>query len=234
LKLERYNLTVVVPFYNETTFLEKSINRLLAVDIFDEIILSDDCSTDDSGYIAKKFARKYEHISYICSAKKYGKGNALNNCKELINTSHVVIHDADLEYFPEDIVEMFEKTKTNHNSLILGSRFIGIKQRKNIYFRTFVANKLMSLFFSIVNLYYVSDVATCYKLMPIEFFKNIDLNEKGFSIEIELLSKFLKYNRSIIEVPIRYEARSYSEGKKIKTLDGFSYLFNIIKYKFYT
>ena len=77
----------------------------------------------------------------------------------------------------------------------------------------------MSVFFSIVNFYKVSDVATCYKLFPNEFFKKINLYENGFSIEIELLSKFLKFNKSIVEVPIRYEARSYSEGKKIKSKD---------------
>ncbi len=68
--------------------------------------------------------------------------------------------------------------------------------------------------------------------MPAEFYKNITLKEHGFSIEIEMLSKFLKYNRSIKEVPIKYEGRSYDEGKKIKTSDGFKYLFNTLKYRF--
>jgi len=98
--------------------------------------------------------------------------------------------------------------------------------------RTYFANRFMSLFFSFINFYKVSDVATCYKLMPSIFFKNIDLKENGFSVEIELLSKFLKFNRSIIEVPIKYEGRSYAEGKKIKTIDGFRYLFTTVKYKF--
>ena len=90
----------------------------------------------------------------------------------------------------------------------------------------------MSLFFSLVNLYYVTDIATCYKLMPSSFFKDVVLVEKGFSIEVELLSKFLKKNNSILEVPIKYEGRSYTEGKKIKTSDGFRYLINTIKYRF--
>ena len=92
----------------------------------------------------------------------------------------------------------------------------------------------MSLFFSFLNLYKVSDIATCYKLFPNKFFQSIDLNEKGFSIEIEILSKFLKFNRSIIEVPIKYEGRSYSEGKKIKTKDGILYLLNTIKYRLFS
>ena len=68
--------------------------------------------------------------------------------------------------------------------------------------------------------------------MPSVFFKNLDFKEKGFSIEIEMLAKFLKFNKSIIEVPIKYEGRSYSEGKKIKAIDGFKYLFATVKYRF--
>jgi len=151
----------------------------------------------------------------------------------LIKTSHVVIHDADLEYFPDDIIEMFSLAKNNPDTLILGSRFIGNKVRKNVYFRTNVANRVMSLFFSVVNFCYITDVATCYKLMPTKFFKEVTLKEKGFSIEVELLSKFLKTNKSILEVPIKYEGRSYIEGKKIKTSDGFKYLYNTLKYRFF-
>jgi hypothetical protein len=69
--------------------------------------------------------------------------------------------------------------------------------------------------------------------MPSSFFKALNIKEKGFSIEVELLSKFLKTNMNIIEVPIKYEGRSYTEGKKIKTSDGFKYLFNTIKYRFF-
>ena len=72
----------------------------------------------------------------------------------------------------------------------------------------------MSIFFSIVNMYKVTDVASCYKMMTSTFFKKIDIKENGFSVEIEILSKYLKFNKSIIEVPIQYEGRSYSEGKK--------------------
>ena len=227
------NLCVIIPFYNEKVFLKESVNRVLANDIYDQIILSDDCSNDGSELIAKKFSEKYDKIFYIRSNENLGKGNALNQAKPLISTSHVVVHDADLEYFPSDIIEMFNCSKKYPDYLILGSRFIGSKERKNVYLRTFIANKLMSSFFSLVNFYKVTDVASCYKLIPISFFKYIDLVEKGFSIEIELLSKYLKFSRTIKEVPIKYEGRSYSEGKKIRTSDGFQYLFKTFKYKFF-
>jgi dolichol-phosphate mannosyltransferase len=227
------NLAVIVPFYNEEIYLQKSINRLLDNDIYDQIILVDDCSTDNSANIANKNVLKVNKMFYLKSSSNKGKGNALNLAKNILETSHVIIHDADLEYFPDDILEMFNCLEENKDSLILGSRFIGSKERANVYSRTLLANKAMSSFFSFVNGYRVSDVATCYKLMPTSFFKEMDIKENGFSVEIEILSKFLKHNYSIKEVPIKYEGRSYEQGKKIKTSDGFKYLFNTIKYRIF-
>ena len=189
------NLTVIVPFFNEELYLEKSVNRLLKIKIYDSIILIDNNSSDQSLEIAKNLAQKNKNIDFYQTDETQGKGVALNFSQNLITTTHVVIHDADLEYFPEDIIEMFSLSEKFPDSMILGSRFIGSKDRKNVYKRTHIANKFMSFFFSIVNFYYVSDVATCYKLMPTNFFRNIYIKEQGFSIEIELLSKFLKYNK---------------------------------------
>ena len=228
-----HNLSVIIPFFNEKEFLLDSVNRVLETGIAHQIFLSDDFSNDGSEIIAKKLSEEYEFITYIRSNKNKGKGSALNNAKKYIETSHVVIHDADLEYFPSDIVEMFEVSKDNPECLVLGTRFTGEKERKNVYFRTGLANRVMSLFFSVVNFTRITDVATCYKLMPTQFFQSISLKEKGFSVEIEILSKFLKTNNKIKEVPIKYEGRTYSEGKKIKTLDGFLYLFNTLKYRFF-
>jgi len=227
------NLAVIVPFYNEENYLQKSLNRLIDYDIFDQIILVDDCSTDNSAIIANENVLKTDKIIYLKSSTNKGKGNALNLAKNIVKTSHVIIHDADLEYFPEDIIEMFDCVQENEDSLILGSRFIGNKKRTNIYSRTLIANKAMSSFFSLLNSYQVSDVATCYKLMPTSFFKEMDIKENGFSIEIEILSKYLKYNKSIKEIPIKYEGRSYDQGKKIKTSDGFKYLLNTVKYRIF-
>lgn len=226
------NLSVIVPFYNEEELLEESVNRLLDSNIFDVIYLINNNSTDKSYEIGKKLEINNSNVKLFQTSSKKGKGVALSFSRKMIDTSHVIIHDADLEYFPDDIPQMFEAAKQNIDSLILGTRFNGDKNRENIYMRTYFANRFMSLFFSFINFYKVSDVATCYKLMPSIFFKNINLKENGFSVEIELLSKFLKFNRSIIEVPIKYEGRSYAEGKKIKAIDGFRYLFATVKYKF--
>ena len=221
-------LTAIVPFYNEERYLKESVENLLQVKEIQEIILIDDCSTDNSSDIANNLVKGNKKLKFFTKQTNGGKGSCLKHVSKEVSTTHVIIHDADLEYFPQDIIEMFEKTLVYKDSLILGSRFIGSKERKNIYKRTYYANKFMSLFFSLINFYKITDVATCYKLMPSSFFKEVTLKEEGFSIEIEILSKYLKKNRSIVEVPICYSGRSYTQGKKIRTSDGLKYLFNTI------
>ena len=228
-----HNLTVIVPFYNEVNYLYTSVNRLLNINIFDQILLIDDCSDDGSHEVALQIKNEFpQKVEIYKTNFNSGKGGALNFAKRYINSNFVVIHDADLEYFPDDIIEMFEIVKQNPSALILGSRFIGNKERKNVYFRTSIANRAMSLFFSLINFVFITDVATCYKLMSSDFFKKIDINEFGFSIEIEILAKFVKQSKNIIEIPIKYSGRSYSEGKKIKASDGLKYLINTVKYRF--
>ena len=225
-----HNLSVIIPFYNENKYLLDSINRVLEIGIANQIILSDDFSNDGSEKIAEKLSEEYEFISYIRSNENKGKGNALNNAKDYIKTSHVVIHDADLEYFPEDIVEMYNEAIKLPESLIIGSRVKGDKERTKIYYSTYIGNKIFSYIFSIVNQTKLSDIASCYWLINLTTFRGLNLNEKGFAIEVEVLSKFLLTGSTIKEVPIKYEARSYENGKKIKLKDAISIFHKILKY----
>jgi glycosyltransferase involved in cell wall biosynthesis len=227
-----YSLTAVMPFYNEEDFLQESFERLHSSGVADKILLVDDSSTDRSKEIAKNIADKYINVSYFLNKSNKGKGSALISIKEHIQTSHMVIHDADLEYDPNDLIKLKKLSIENKNSLILGSRFIGSIERNNLYKSTHAANQFLSLLFSIINSYKITDIATCYKMFPAKFFKNTNFKEKGFSIEIEILAKFLKYNTSVFELPIHYSGRSYSQGKKIHIKDGFYYIFNIFKYRF--
>jgi glycosyltransferase involved in cell wall biosynthesis len=222
-------LTVLVPAFNEENTIFESIERLKNISIITEILVLDDGSTDKTKQLVENAALNNNKIKLMHFDTNNGKGAVLNKSREFITSDYVVIHDADLEYFPEDIEEMFKEV--NGDNLILGSRFIGNKKRINLYSRTFLANKGMSLFFSLVNSTKITDVATCYKMMPSSFFKANSFTEKGFSIEIEMLSRFLKTSDQIVEVPISYKGRSYKEGKKIKLQDGFLYLINTVKYK---
>lgn len=227
------SITAIVPVYNEEQFLQQSVSRLLEVEEIDTIYLVDDCSVDSSWQIMEQLLLSNDKISLLQTDKNGGKGKAICSVQKHLTTDYVIIHDADLEYYPKDIKKLIEKIDINNPNLVLGSRFLH-ENKKQIYLRTFLANKFLSRVFSIVYFVKVTDVATCYKLMPVEYFKNTQFFEKGFAIEVELLSKYFKFNKTknFSEVPINYKARSYKDGKKIKLKDGFKYLFAMFKYRF--
>lgn len=195
-------------------FIEQSLDRVLKSNIADKILLIDDGSTDSSYEIVSEYIKTISFAKILKNKKNLGKGNALNIARKYINTSHVVIHDADLEYNPEDILKMIKKSRLSPNSLILGTRFKGSELRANQYKRTYYANKLMSFLFSFIHNFRISDIASCYKLMPSNFFNNLNIRENSFAIEVEILAKFLKYNKSIIEVPISYKGKVMRKVKK--------------------
>jgi len=223
-------ISVIVPFYNEEKFIEQSVTRLINTNLFKKIILVNDKSSDTSGQIAEKICEKFDFIQLINLDNQKGKGNAIRLGLEYVETSHLIVHDADLEYFPSDIPEMFEVAKSNPTCLVIGSRTIGKKNRNNKYKITYYGNKILTYLFSLINFYTVSDIASCYWLIETEVLKNLDIKEKGFAIEVEVLSKFLLEGGKIYEVPINYDGRLYSEGKKIKLKDGIFIFIKIIKY----
>lgn len=224
------SLTVIVPFYNEEKFLSQSLERLIKINSYKEIILVDDCSTDGSYKIAENFANNYKNISLYKKTKNEGKGSCIIYAKSFVKTTHVIVHDADLEYDPKDISKLFEISKNYSDCIISGSRTIGNKKRIKKYKSLKFINSLLTNLFSILNFYKISDIASCYILTPTKFLKEHIYEESGFGIEVEILSKFLRTNNKIIETPINYQGRSYSEGKKIKIKDGINILFKIFKY----
>ena len=212
---EPYSLSVIVPFYNEEKYLEESVKRLLNIKICNQILLVDDNSSDKSLEIAKKLKESKNNIELIELKNNQGKGNAIKEAINSINSTHTIVHDADLEYFPEDIISMFELVKEYPESLVIGSRTLEGKERDNKYKITFYANKYFTFLFSILNLTRLSDIASCYWLIDTEILKKINIVEKGFAIEVEVLSKFLRTGRKILEVPISYTGRTYQDGKKL-------------------
>lgn len=225
------NLSVIIPVYNEENTLQESYNRLNEIDdIVTQIIIVDDCSSDSSLKIINDIKKQNTKVTVLKNSKNLGKGAALMNAQDYITTDFVVIHDADLEYFPKDLKKMYELIKKNNVDLVIGSRFIK-SNKEMVYFRTYYANKFLSKVFSLIYRQNVTDVATCYKMMNSNYFKNIQLQEKGFSIEVELLAKYFNKNNKFLEASIDYSGRTYKEGKKIKISDGFKYLWTMIKYK---
>ena len=223
--------SIIVPFFNEEATLEKSVFKLVNEKFNKEIILVNDGSTDKSKDIASNLEQKYDSIRLINFKENRGKGFAVKTGMQESSGDIVGIFDADLEYSTEDLNDLIEFIRKENTDFVCGSRFIGNKDRKNIYLRTFIANKLMSLLFSYVYKNKITDVATCLKVFKREIIEKINIEKDDFSIEIELLAKVISQTSNFKEIPISYNGRSYADGKKIKFLDGFKYIFAIFKFK---
>jgi len=229
-KRMKTSLTAIVPVYNEEKFVNKSLEKLASISSVDDILLVDDCSTDKSLEILNAFSDKHKNVRVYSTEQNGGKGSAIKSVFKYIKTDYAIIHDADLEYDPSDIEKMLLYVDLHNKNFVLGSRFL-MNSKIQLYRRTYFANKFLSLVFSVFHSKRISDIASCYKLMPATYLRKTTFIENGFAIEVELLAKFLKENKNLIEVPISYKARSYEDGKKIKTKDGFKYIYSILKYR---
>ena len=128
---------------------------------------------------------------------------------------------------------MFNVLSLNADSLILGSRTLEKRENQNRYLITYIGNKYLTKLFSFLNNYKLSEIASCYWLIETEKLKKMNITEKGFGIEVEVLSKHIRSGGKIFEVPISYKGRTYSEGKKIGLKDAFVAMYCIFKYKFF-
>jgi dolichol-phosphate mannosyltransferase len=223
-------LSIIIPIYNEALWLEKSLPAIFELPIEKEIIVIDDGSNDNSVEIVHKLNREYS-FKFIKHQNNQGKGSALRTGIQAMTGDYFLACDADREYDPKDIIELFsiakEKNQNNQAVTIYGSRFLN---RKNFSFHYFV-NKSLTLLTNILFSSRLSDMETCYKLIPKQVIDAIELKSSGFEIEPEITAQIIKKGFSIIETPISYNRRNYKEGKKIKAKDGLLAIKMLIKQK---
>lgn len=227
-------LSIIIPVYNEKNTIEKIINNLKKVKIHNlkkQIIIVDDNSTDGTVEILQKIKKQDKGILIIFKNKNEGKGAAIRDAIKFINGEVVVIQDADLEYNPQDLSKLIEPIINNKADVTYGSRFLST--HRVFLFWNYVANKILNFITNILYNTILTDMETCYKMMRTEILKSINLKSKRFDFEPEITAKILKKKYRIYEVPINYYGRTYEEGKKIKTIDGFIALFKIIWYRFF-
>ncbi len=226
------NITsIIVPFFNEEATIKQSVENLISEDFNKEIILVNDGSTDKSKEIAETIEKEFKYIKLIDNNKNRGKGFAVRLGIDNAGGDFIGIYDADLEYSAADLTNLINCIKNDNLDFVCGSRFIGNQMRKNIYFRTFYANKLLSFLFTYIYKNKITDIAVCLKVFKKEIIKNIDFEKDDFAIEVELIAKVLSKTNKYKELPISYTGRSYEEGKKIKLIDGLKYILAIFRYK---
>ena len=230
-KIAPMNLSVVIPVYNEAATIETIVERVESVQLADEIIIVDDGSTDGTRDLLKKIASSHRAVHLILQEENQGKGAAVRAGIAAAGCDLVLIQDADLEYDPRDYTALLKPIQECLAQVVYGSRFLGAPHRVTMFWHM-VANKLLTLFTNILYNSILTDMETCYKLFERELIQSIPLNAKRFDFEPEVTAKLLKRKVRIFEVPITFNPREYSEGKKIGLWDAVEAFWTLLKYRF--
>ena len=229
-------LSIVIPVYNEEKDLDAVVQSVLDVPldsiagkrVAKEIILVNDASTDASQSLIDAWVERGECVG-LAQPYNQGKGAALRRGIEAASGDFVIIQDADGEYDPADYRDLLIPLVTNQADVVYGSRYTPRNPQVHRFFH-YLVNKLLTLFSNICSNIHLTDMETCYKVFRSDLIKNIRLESDRFGFEPEVTAKIAKLNLRIMELPISYYERSYSDGKKITWKDGVAALWFILKF----
>lgn len=234
---EIQKLSIIIPAYNEEKtileILKKVCNVELGGNISKEILVINDCSSDGTGRMVEDFlvGNPNLDIKYFKHDLNLGKGAAIQTGISHATGDYLIIQDADLEYDPNEYNILLEPVKKGSAEVVYGSRFIGGKPHRILFFWHRIGNNILTFFSNLFTNLNLTDMETCYKLFKANIIKSIELKEKRFGFEPEITAKISRIpNIKIYEVGISYYGRTYKEGKKINWKDGFRALYIIIKY----
>ncbi len=237
MKIKR--LSIIIPAYNEEKTIETVLERIqlleLPFSISKEIIVVNDCSKDDTKNRIDSFlkSQKSDHFKVYHQDVNRGKGAAIHKGIEMATGDYVVIQDADLELNPSDINLLVSTCFESDAQVIYGSRFLKDQHSNTKFIWHIVGNGFLTKFSNLFTRFGLTDMMTCYKLVPTSYFHAMDLKEKRFGFEPETTIKLSKIKGvRIAECPISYQARDREEGKKINWKDGMRVIFCILKYGF--
>jgi len=223
-------LSIVIPIYNERETLETLIAKVNAVDYDKEILLIDDFSSDGTREVLKKYENK-ENFQVLYHDHNQGKGAALRTGFCNVNGDIIIIQDADLEYNPADYGTLIEPILDGRADVVYGSRFLGGPHRV-LFFWHSIGNMVLTTFSNMLTNINLTDMETGYKVFTKKVNDTLTFKCDRFGFEPEFTAKVAKNNFRIYEVPISYNGRDYSEGKKITWKDGVAAIWYIIKFKF--
>lgn len=223
-------LSVVIPVYNEKDTIAEILRRVERVRLAHEIVVVDDGSSDGTRQVLQRLARRRPRLRLILHEGNRGKGAAVRTGIAAARGDLILIQDADLEYDPRDYRALLEPIREGKADVVFGSRFLGAPRRPTMFWHM-VANKLLTLLTNILYNSILSDMETGYKLFRREVIQSIPLRARRFEFEPEITAKLLKRRVRIFEVPVSFNPREYSEGKKIGLRDAFEAVWALVKYR---
>ncbi len=223
-------VSIVIPCYNEKNTIEEIAEAVRSAPIENkEIIVVDDCSGDGTQAVLKeKISQMVDRIIY--HPVNRGKGAALRSGFAAATGDIILVQDADLEYNPEEYPLLLEPIMSGKADAVFGSRFMGGRPHRILFFWHMVGNRLLTLFSNIFTNLNLTDIETGYKAFKAPVIKSIQIEEDRFAIDPEIVAKLARTSCRIYEVGISYSGRTYAEGKKINWKDGVRAICAILKY----
>ncbi len=217
-------LSVLLPIYNEERELQPCLDRVLASPVASEVIAVDDCSTDATPQILNRY--RDPRLKVIRHEHNRGKGGSVQTALGYATGDVVIIQDADTEYDPRDYARLLEPIEQRRAQVVYGAR--DLRSQPLI---GFLGNTFLTVMTNVIAGTHLSDMETCYKVVPTTLMREICLRSRGFEVEPEITAKLAKRRVKIIEVPISYSPRRDKKLRRFR--DGFKSLFALIKYRFH-
>ncbi len=230
-------LSIVIPAFNEESTIQKILDKIKNVELPQdwgkEIVVINDNSNDKTEELILSYMKQNVEmiISYDYHKVNRGKGAALHSGISKATGDYIIIQDADLEYNPEEYNDMLRPIINGHADVVYGSRFLGGKPHRILFFWHSIGNKFLTFLSNMFTNLNLTDMETCYKLFRRDLIQSLVLRENRFGFEPEVTAKISRIkNIRIYEVGISYYGRTFEEGKKINWKDGLHAIYCILKY----